>query len=83
MSWIEITLYAGALIGFISMGALVARSPSFWVGLIIAGIKAALPYLFKIFGPRDLTQHQKDKIARGEEPNLKGQSARPFDRGKE
>jgi hypothetical protein len=32
--------------------------------------------------PKDFTPEQKDAIARGDEPNLAGQSARPFQRQK-
>jgi hypothetical protein len=49
----------------------------YWVLGLIG--KAAL----KGAAPKDFTPEQKDAVARGKEPNLAGQSARPFNRQKD
>lgn len=45
MDWLEIALIAAAILGIAAGGFLVARSPTFWVGVGTALIKAAAPYI--------------------------------------
>jgi hypothetical protein len=45
MNWIEIAAVTLLLIGIGAGGFLVAQRPSFWLGLGIAMLKAAWPYL--------------------------------------
>jgi hypothetical protein len=56
----------------------IARSPTFWLGLIKVLLTAMLPSLTKTLRPKNLTKKQLDEIARGEDPF----STRPFGRQK-
>lgn len=47
MNWIEVALVAAAIVGLVAGGVLVARSPSFWVGIGTVMFKAGMPYLIK------------------------------------
>jgi hypothetical protein len=67
-------LYLAAIIGVGAAAFIVARSPTFWLGMGAAILKAAWPYLLKAVKPKDYTKEQLDKIARGEEPGAAGQN---------
>ena len=55
-----LALVAGLLI--------MARQPTFWLGLVKVIIANLIPSLWKALKPRDFTPEQKDKIARNEDP---------------
>lgn len=45
MTWVDILLIAAFVGGLVAGGLLVARSPTFWVGLLMVVISRAQPYL--------------------------------------
>jgi hypothetical protein len=47
MTWLEIAAIAALLVGVGAGGYLVARRPTFWVGLGVAVFKSLLPHLAK------------------------------------
>lgn len=53
MNWIEILLILGVFLGITAGGFLVARSPTFWVGLVTVMFKAALPFILKRMPPEE------------------------------
>jgi Flp pilus assembly protein TadB len=71
-------LLVAAILGVAAASFLVARSPSFWIGLVKVVVTALLPKLLKAIRPKNFTKKQRDQIARGEDPF----SIRPFGRQK-
>ena len=61
-------LLLAIMIGVGAAAFLVARSPSFWIGLSEVVMVQLFPAVLKIFRPKNLTKEQLDKIARGEDP---------------
>ncbi len=61
-------LLLAAMIGVGAAAFLVARSPSFWIGLGKVVMVQLLPTVLRIFRPKNFTKEQLDKIARGEDP---------------
>jgi hypothetical protein len=61
-------LVAAILIGLGAGAFVVARSPTFWLGLSVTAARAALPLVLKALKPKDWTQEQLDRIAMGEDP---------------
>jgi hypothetical protein len=61
-------LLLAAMIGVGAAAFLVARSPSFWIDLVKIVLGQAMPNIWKIVRPKNLTKVQLDKIARGEDP---------------
>jgi hypothetical protein len=53
MNWLEIVLILSLILGLISGGILIARSPVFWFGLGSAMFKALLPHLLKRMPPEE------------------------------
>lgn len=66
MSWIEIAAIVVLLIGIGAGGFLVAQRPSFWVGLGIAMLKSAWPYLSRRM-PAEQEKAMHDCLRRGGE----------------
>ena len=66
MTWLEIAALVMLLIGIGAGGYLVAQRPTFWVGLIAAMLKAALPFLSKRMTPEQEKAFQ-DCVRRGGE----------------
>ena len=66
MTWLEIVAIVVLLLGVGAGGYLVARRPTFWVGLIAAMLKAALPFLSKRMTPEQEKAFQ-DCVRRGGE----------------
>lgn len=52
MTWLEVALVAMVLLGVFAGVTMVARSPSFWVGLFGAMWSAALPQLVRVVTKR-------------------------------
>ena len=61
-------LLIATMIGVGAAAFLVARSPSFWIGLIKVVLVQLMPNIRKMIKPKNLTKAQLDKIARGEDP---------------
>lgn len=51
MNWVDILLFLAALLGLAAGGFMVARSPSFWVGMGKEVFKSLLPILTKRLPP--------------------------------
>jgi len=66
MTWLEIAAIVVLLIGIGAGGYLVAQRPSFWVGLVVAMFKAALPHLAKRMTAEQEKAYQ-DCVRRGGE----------------
>jgi hypothetical protein len=75
---IDLALLTAMMMGVAAAAIMVARSPIFWLGLARVIISAATPNIWKIIKPRNMTQAEKDKYLRGEDPF----SDRPFGRQK-
>jgi hypothetical protein len=71
-------ILVAAMLGVAAASFLVARSPSFWIGLGKVVVTALLPKFLKAIRPKSSTKDQRDKIAQGEDPL----SIRPFGRQK-
>lgn len=54
-------LLAAFIIGLAAGGLLVARSPTFWAGLVIVALQRAWPYLVKLFVYLRLPMSPKDE----------------------
>lgn len=52
MNWIEIALVGAVFVGLACGAALVARSPTFWVGVTTVALKAAVPYIWAYVSKR-------------------------------
>jgi hypothetical protein len=61
-------LLGATIIGVCAAAIMVARSPSFWVGLAKIVLGQLMPNIWKIVKPKNLTKEQLDKIARGQDP---------------
>lgn len=66
MNWLEIAAIAAVLIGVGAAGFLVAQRPSFWWGLGVVAVKAALPYLARRMSP-EKEREMQDCLRRGGE----------------
>ena len=66
MNWIEIAAIAVLLLGIGAGGFLVAQRPTFWLGLSIAMLKAAWPYLSRRMSAEQETAF-RDCVRRGGE----------------
>ena len=66
MTWLEIVAIAVLLLGVGAGGYLVAQRPTFWAGLVVAIVKAALPYLAKRMTPEQERAY-RDCVRRGGE----------------
>jgi hypothetical protein len=64
----DAVLLIATLIGVCAAAFLVARSPSFWVGLVQIVLGQLTPHIWKIVKPKNFTKEQLDKIARGQDP---------------
>jgi hypothetical protein len=64
----DAVLLIATLIGVCAAAFLVARSPSFWVGLVQIVLGQLTPHIWKIVRPKNFTKEQLDKIARGQDP---------------
>lgn len=53
MNWVELLLILGIFIGITAAAFMVARSPTFWVGLVSVMIKAAMPFILKRMPPEE------------------------------
>lgn len=71
-------LLAATMLGVAAASFLVARSPSFWIGLGKVLVTALLPKIIKAIRLKNFTKKQRDQIAKGEDPF----SIRPFGRQK-
>ncbi len=70
MSWLEIIVIIAALGGLFLGAVMVAQSPSFWVGMITAAVKAATPKIIEIVTkrmPPEKEREWRDCIRRGGE----------------
>jgi hypothetical protein len=47
MNWVEPLLILSLVLGVFAGGILIARSPTFWIGIGSVMFRAALPFLFK------------------------------------
>ncbi len=61
-------LLMATMIGVGAAAFLVARSPSFWIGLIGIVLSQFVPNIKNIIRPKNLSKEQLDKIARGQDP---------------
>jgi hypothetical protein len=61
-------LLLATMIGVGAAAFLVARSPMFWIGLVKIVLVQAMPHIWKIVRPKNLSKDQLDKIARGQDP---------------
>ena len=61
-------LLLASMIGVGAAAFLVARSPSFWLGLVRVVLPQLMPNIWKVIKPKNFTKAQLDKIARGEDP---------------
>lgn len=68
MTWIDGVLIAAAILGFAAGGFLVARSPSFWVGLGMVLFKAILPVIMKRKTPEEEAAWRKEELRGGHAP---------------
>jgi len=66
MTWLEIAAIAALLVGVGAGGYLVARRPTFWVGLGVAVFKSLLPHLAKRMTAEQEKAYQ-DCVRRGGE----------------
>jgi hypothetical protein len=66
VSWLEVAAIVVLFIGIGAGGFLVAQRPSFWLGLMTAAIKAALPAILKRMSP-EKEREMHDCIRRGGE----------------
>jgi hypothetical protein len=66
MTWLEIAAIAALLVGVGAGGYLVARRPTFWVGLGVAVFKSLLPHLAKRMTAEEEKAYQ-DCVRRGGE----------------
>ena len=66
---ITVLLVVAILLGLGAGAFVVARSPTFWLGLAVAAARAALPLVLKTMKPKDWTQEQLDRIAMGLDPH--------------
>ena len=64
----DAVLLTVTLIGVGAAAFMVARSPSFWVGLVEIVLGKLMPHIWKIIKPKNFTKEQLDKIARGQDP---------------
>ena len=64
----DAVLLVATLIGVCAAAFLVARSPSFWVGVVQIVLGQLRPHILKIVRPKNFTKEQLDKIARGQDP---------------
>lgn len=60
MTWIEVALLISALVGITAGAFLVAQRPTFWMGLGMAALKAAWPYIIKYLGKRMSPEEEAD-----------------------
>jgi hypothetical protein len=72
VTWIEVALLICALVGITAGAFLVAQRPAFWVGLGMAAMKAAWPYLLRYFGkrmsPEEEAEYQREfRAGRGDQ----------------
>jgi hypothetical protein len=56
---LEALLIGAVILGLFAGGVLVARSPSFWIGLVTVMIQAALPIIAKRMDPEDEARWRK------------------------
>lgn len=66
MNWVEIAAIVMLLIGIGAGGFLVAQRPTFWLGLVIAMLRAGMPYIAKRMTP-EKEKEWRDCIRRGGE----------------
>ena len=66
MTWLEIAAIVALLVGVGAGGYLVARRPTFWVGLGVAVFKSLLPHLAKRMTAEEEKAYQ-DCVRRGGE----------------
>jgi cyanate permease len=66
MTWLEIAAIVALLVGVGAGGYLVARRPTFWVGLGVAVFNSLLPHLAKRMTPEQEKAFQ-DCVRRGGE----------------
>ena len=59
MNWIEIALVGAVFVGLACGAALVARSPTFWVGITTVAIKAAFPYIWLFVSKRMTPEEER------------------------
>ncbi len=64
----DAVLLMATLIGVGAAAFMVARSPSFWIGLVEIVLGQVTPHIWKIVKPKNFTKEQLDKIARGQDP---------------
>jgi hypothetical protein len=65
VNWIEPVLILSLILGLFAGGVLVARSPTFWIGLGTVLFKAALPYLLKRMPPEEEAEWRKCQLRGG------------------
>lgn len=61
-------LLIATMIGVCAAAFMVARLPSFWVGLVEIVLGQLRPHIWKIIKPKNFTKEQLDKIAKGQDP---------------
>lgn len=66
-------LVTAILLGVGAAAFVVARSPSFWIQLVIVGFKAALPFILKRKSPEEEAK-DRERVAQGKDPY----NPRPF-----
>lgn len=64
MDWVGVLAISAAIIGIAASGFLVARSPTFWVGLGMELFKRALPFILKRMSPEE-EKKWRDNYLRG------------------
>jgi uncharacterized membrane protein len=65
MNWLEIVLILVVVLGLFSGVVLVARSPTFWVGLFGVMIQTLLPYILKRMPPEQEEEWRKCQLKGG------------------
>mgnify|MGYP006371048687 FL=1 len=66
MDWITTGLYIAALVGMTAAAFIVARSPTFWVGVAMVIWRAVAPMLLKPEDPETRKRRQAVERAGGE-----------------
>ena len=61
MPWIEIALIGAVLVGVTAGTVLVVRNPTFWGGLIVGIVQAAMPYITKRMTPEEEAEWRKSQ----------------------
>jgi hypothetical protein len=82
MTWLEVALVVGVLLGAGCGAALVVRNPSFWTGLLSAAVAAVLPEVIRVVTTRMSPEEEREmreayRAGRGDEWERKRRGAPP------